>query len=92
MHIRQAQSDLSKIDRLRINRGGQQARSTIAQNICQWIVNLAWLNQAEHVSIVHGVSLLSRNWRALTSQDTPPLAIHIVTKFCGLLILQCLAL
>ena len=25
------------------------------------------------------------NWRALTSQDTPPSAIHTVTKFCGLL-------
>ena len=43
------------------------------------------MNQAEHVSIVHSLSLLSRNWRTLTSQDTPPLAIHTATKFCGLL-------
>jgi hypothetical protein len=57
----------------RLDRAGQQSRCSIAQNISQRIVNLAWLNQAKHISIIHGVSLLAKGLAGLiTSQDTPP--------------------
>jgi hypothetical protein len=56
-----------------LNSLGQKCSCTIAQNLGQRISKTSWLGELEHVTIGHGVSLLS--WRSGGFEhphDTPP--------------------